>query len=143
MNERGAGLPRKPPAASLLRRFALWLLAAAALSGVAEARLEWRDPGPPARAFSQACEDGSAGTELVIQHQRHVQERRVRSHYRVEGTMQAYGDVVQWYWNLIQPDHPPIVGYNLKVAAPGPHGAAVQRLRAHLRQPAGAVGDTR
>src|SRR5690606_14949749 len=29
-------------------------------------------------------------------------------------------DVVQWYWNLLQLDHPPIVGYELTVTAPGP-----------------------
>lgn len=73
--------------------------------------------GPPATAFTQPC---SAGTELVVRNQERVSERRVRFHYRLSGTMEFFSDVAQWYWNLIQLDHPPIVGYRLTVEAPGP-----------------------
>jgi len=74
-------------------------------------------PGPPATAFQQPC---SAGTEVVVRNQTRVQERRVRFVYRLDGTVEAFTDVVQWYWNLIQLDHPPIDGYRLTVTAPGP-----------------------
>jgi hypothetical protein len=74
-------------------------------------------PGPDAIAFQQPCE---AGTEVVVRNAQRVTERRVRYVYRLEGTVDAFTDVVQWYWNLIQLDHPPIVGYTLTVAAPGP-----------------------
>ena len=89
------------------------------------------DPGPSARAYTQACEDGTAGTELVVENDARVQERRVRFVYEMTGTVEAYGDVVQWYWNLIQLDHPPIVGYELAVSIPGsmqaPYDAFVHR----------------
>lgn len=72
--------------------------------------------GPPAIAFQQACD---AGTEIVVRNETRVQERRVRFVYTFTGTVDVYRDVVQWYWNLIQLDHPPIVGYHLQVRAPG------------------------
>ena len=74
-------------------------------------------PGPDAIAFQQPC---AAGTEMVVRNAVRVRERRVRFVYRLEGTVEAFTDVVQWYWNLIQLDHPPIVGYALMVVAPGP-----------------------
>jgi len=77
-------------------------------------------PGPDAFAFQQPC---AAGTEVVVRNAQRVQERRVRFVYQLEGTVDAYTDVVQWYWNLIQLDHPPIVGYALRVQAPGPMAA--------------------
>jgi hypothetical protein len=80
-------------------------------------------PGPPATAFQQSCESGAAGTEVVVRQDRRVRERRVRFVYRLDGTVDVYRDVVQWYWNLIQLDHPPIVGYRLTVTAPGPMAA--------------------
>jgi hypothetical protein len=74
-------------------------------------------PGPEAIAFQQPCE---AGTEVVVRHAVRVSERRVRFVYRLEGTVDAFTDVVQWSWNPIQLDHPPIVSYALTVTAPGP-----------------------
>ena len=74
-------------------------------------------PGPPATAFRQPC---SGGIELVVRNETRVNERRVRFVYRLTGTTDVYSDVVQWYWNLLQLDHPPIVGYSLVVRAPGP-----------------------
>ena len=74
-------------------------------------------PGPPATAFQQPCD---AGTELVVRNQTRVKERRVRFVYRLRGTVEFYSDVVQWYFNLEQLDHPPIDGYRLTVRAPGP-----------------------
>ena len=80
-------------------------------------------PGPAATAFQQACADGGAGTEVVVRQDQRVRERRVRFVYRLDGTVDVYRDVVQWYWNLIQLDHPPIRGYRLTVTAPGPMAA--------------------
>lgn len=76
--------------------------------------------GPPARAFTQRC-DG--GTELVVEGERRVAERRVRFVYLLEGTVDAYSDVVQWYWEVLEADHPPVRGYQLTVRAPGPMSA--------------------
>ncbi len=77
-------------------------------------------PGPEARAISQPCQ---GGTEVVVHMSRRISHRRVRFVYRLDGTMQPYSDVVQWYWNLIQLDHPTIEGYRLTVHAPGPMAA--------------------
>ena len=74
-------------------------------------------PGPPATAFSQPC---PGGLELVVRNETRVSERRVRFVYELSGTTDVFSDVVQWYWNMIQLDHPPIVGYSLIVRAPGP-----------------------
>lgn len=74
-------------------------------------------PGPQASAYQQRC---SAGTEVVVRNDTRVKERRVRFVYWLEGTVEHYSDVVQWYWNMEQLDHPPIVGYRLRVTAPGP-----------------------
>src|SRR5690606_18142336 len=49
-----------------------------------------------------------------------VSERRVRFVYRLTGVTEYYSDVVQFYWNMVQLDHPTIVGYSLTVTAPGP-----------------------
>ncbi len=102
--------------------------------------------GPPARAFQQACADGSAGTEVVVRQEQRVRERRVRFVYRLDGTVDVYRDVVQWYWNLIQLDHEPIVGYRLTVTAPGamaaPFDAYVHRY-ANPEEPRVALSDDR
>ena len=86
------------------------------------------DAGPPARTYSQPCH---GGTELVVHQDRRVATRRVRFAYRLDGSTDAYSDVVQWYWNLVQLDHPVILGYRLTVHAPGamsaPYDAYVQR----------------
>ena len=78
------------------------------------------DDGPPTRAYTQPCESGTAGTEIVVENDERVTERRVRFVYAMTGTVDAYGDVVQWYWNVIPLDHPVIYGYTLAVTAPGP-----------------------
>lgn len=74
------------------------------------------DAGPTATAYSQPC---AAGVELVVRNAERVSERRQRFAYVLDGTVDAYSDVVQWYWNLIQLDHPPVIGYRLIVSAPG------------------------
>jgi uncharacterized membrane protein YgcG len=76
--------------------------------------------GPPASAHQQPC---AAGTEVVVRQEQRVRERRVRFVYRLDGSVEPYRDVVQWYWNMIQREHPPIVGYRLTVRAPGPMAA--------------------
>lgn len=75
------------------------------------------DDGPPTTAFTQPCD---VGTEMVVRNAERVSERRVRFRYRLSGTMTFYSDLARWYWNLVQLDHPPIVGYRLRVEAPGP-----------------------
>lgn len=74
-------------------------------------------PGPEATAFTQSC---AGGTELVVRNERRVSERRVRFVYRLEGTVDVYRDVVQWYWHILESEHPTVFGYQLTVTAPGP-----------------------
>ena len=89
-------------------------------------------PGPAATAFQQPCEDGSGGTELVVRQDERVGERRVFYRYRLEGSLDVYSDVVQWYWNILEGVHPPVRGYDLTVTIPGPmttpYDAYVHRL---------------
>lgn len=74
-------------------------------------------PGPDSSAFVQGCRPG---TELVVRNERRVSERRVRFHYRLDGALDYYSDVVQWYWKILEEEHPPVRGYELTVNAPGP-----------------------
>ncbi len=74
-------------------------------------------PGPSATAFTQACDNG---TELVVRNASEVTERRVRFSYVLEGSVDAYTDVVQWYWHILESEHLPVRGYDLTVIAPGP-----------------------
>ncbi len=76
-------------------------------------------PGPAAEGLTQAC-DG--GTEIFVRQAQRVSERRVRFAYRLDGVTDVYADVVQWYWNILEraPDRPLVVGYQLRVSAPGP-----------------------
>lgn len=87
-------------------------------------------PGPDATALTQPCEDGP-GTELVVRQDSRVSERRVRFHYQLSGSVDFYSDVVQWYWIILEQEHPPIHGYELTVTAPGamsePYDAFVHR----------------
>ena len=89
-------------------------------------------PGPAAKAFQQPCADGSGGTELVVRQNQRVSERRVFYRYRLEGSLDVYSDVVQWYWNILESVHPPVRGYDLTVQIPGPmrapYDAYVHRL---------------
>jgi hypothetical protein len=74
-------------------------------------------PGPAATGLTQPCE---GGTEVVVRQNARVPERRVRFAYRLDGTVEAYRDVVQWYWNILERDRPVVLGYRLRVATPGP-----------------------
>lgn len=73
--------------------------------------------GPQATAFTQPC---AGGTEMVVRNMVRVSERRVRFVYRLSGAMDFYSDVARWYWNILEQDHPPVIGYSLRVEAPGP-----------------------
>ncbi|MBX3143145.1 MAG: DUF2207 domain-containing protein [Trueperaceae bacterium] len=77
--------------------------------------------GPTWRIFRQSCDlaGGGRGVELVVRNDRRISERRVRFDYILHGSVKAYSDVVEWYWNLVELDHPVIVGYRLTVTAPG------------------------
>lgn len=77
-------------------------------------------PGPSATAFQQAC-DG--GTEVVVKNSVRLSERRVRFVYRLDGALDLRSDVVQWYWQILEQDHPPVRGYSLTVTTPGPSAA--------------------
>jgi uncharacterized membrane protein len=74
-------------------------------------------PGPTAWAVPGTC---VGGAEVIVRQDARVHERRVRFVYRLDGTIDAHGDVVQWYWNILERDRPPVVGYRLTVTAPGP-----------------------
>lgn len=73
-------------------------------------------PGPPASAYQQPC---TGGTEVVVRQDQRVRERRVRFVYRLDGSVDLYRDVIQWYWQILERDRPPVFGYRLTVAAPG------------------------
>lgn len=75
------------------------------------------DSSTPARALVQRCD---LGTELVVRFDQRVQEERVRFSYELTGTVNAHADVVQWYWNILEREHPPVHGYRLVVEVPGP-----------------------
>lgn len=77
-------------------------------------------PGPAAVGLTQRC-DG--GTEVVVRQDTRVRERRVRFAYRLDGTVDAYSDVIQWYWNILERDRPVVLGYQLRVTIPGPMDA--------------------
>ncbi len=79
-----------------------------------------RSPDPAATARTQGCEDGSGGTELVVRLAERVDEQRVFFRYRLDGSLNAYTDVVQWYWKILEQTHPRVEGYRLNVTAPGP-----------------------
>lgn len=89
-------------------------------------------PGPAATALTQPCADGSGGTELVVRQEGRVGERRVFFRYRLDGSLEVYDDVVQWYWKVLEQTHPRVEGYRLSVTAPGPmavpYDAFVHRL---------------
>ena len=103
-------------------------------------------PGPSATAFTQACEDGTPGTEMVVRNSERVSVRRFRYLYRLEGTVDAYTDVVQWYWNPLERNHPGVAGYDLTVRAPGsmeaPYDAYVHRY-ANPERPRVTLSDDR
>lgn len=63
-------------------------------------------PGPAAEALQQPCEEGE-GQEVVLRQAERVAERRVFFTYRLEGTLEAYSDVVAWYWEILERDRPP------------------------------------
>ena len=87
--------------------------------------------GHDANAFQQNCESGAQGQELVVKHPYRINEGRVRFHYKLENTVDFYSDVVQWYWIILEQDHPNINGYQLTVNIPGsmtePFNAYVHR----------------
>jgi uncharacterized membrane protein len=76
-------------------------------------------PGPAAEGRTQSC---TGGTEVYVRQDARVRERRVRFAYRLDGVVDVYSDVVQWYWNILEraSDRPVVVGYRLRVTAPGP-----------------------
>ncbi|MDZ7704830.1 MAG: DUF2207 domain-containing protein [Trueperaceae bacterium] len=104
--------------------------------------------GPNARAYTQPCEDGSGGTELVVEmdNEFRVAERRVFYRYALSNTLDYYSDVTQWYWIILEEDHPPVRGYELTVTTPGsmqsPYDAYVHRF-SNPEQPDVSLSDDR
>jgi hypothetical protein len=100
-------------------------------------------PGPAAVGLAQPC---AGGTEVVVRQEVRVQKRRVRFAYRIEHSLDAYGDVVQWYWNILEQDRPAVRGYRLTVRIPGameaPFDAFVMRY-ANPEEPRVALSDDR
>src|SRR5690625_299575 len=84
-----------------------------------------------ASAFSQACEDGSGGTELVVKYDSRRRHGRVRFDYELENTLDVRSDVVDWYWGIYGTRNIEARGYRLRVNAPGgmefPYDAVVYR----------------
>ena len=75
------------------------------------------DPGPGWRAFQQSTQRGQ---EVVIRNDRRITSRRVRFLYRLDGVLDQRSDVVQFSWQILETDRPPVIGYQLVVHAPGP-----------------------
>ena len=73
----------------------------------------------PGRPRTQACESGAAGTEVVMAFDRRIREAKIRFDYLLHGSVDFYGDVVQWYWQIFGPDESFARGYELIVDAPG------------------------
>ena len=69
------------------------------------------------QGFQQPC---SGGQEVVVEHPRRLERSRVRFVYRLDGSVDVFSDVVQWYWQIIEDEHPTIRGYDLTVNTPGP-----------------------
>src|SRR5690606_3689696 len=84
--------------------------------------------------------------EMVVRNSERVSVRRFRYLYRLEGTVDAYTDVVQWYWNPLERNHPGVAGYDLTVRAPGameaPYDAYVHRY-ANPERPRVTLSDDR
>lgn len=76
--------------------------------------------GPTWSAFQQPC---AGGTEVVVRNDRRIQERRVRFVYRLDNTLDYRSDVTQWYWQVLEQEHPRVIGYTLEVTTPGPSPA--------------------
>jgi len=84
------------------------------------------------RALTQPCE---GGTEVVVRLEPRTTEARVRLAYRLDESVDRYSDVVQWYWNLLPLDRPTIVGYQLRIEAPGPMAEPFEAYVMRYRNP--------
>lgn len=84
-----------------------------------------------ATARTQACEDGSGGTELVVRYNSRQTRGHVLFDYELHGTVNHYSDVAEWYWQIHDTGSPEVRGYTLTVNAPGsmefPYDAVVYR----------------
>jgi len=89
-------------------------------------------PSSAALGFSRAC---VGGTELVVSHVARVKQSRVVFEYRIDDSLQLHSDVVQWYWNVLQREHPTVVGYRLEVRAPGPMAEPYEAFVMRYRNP--------
>ena len=96
--------------------FVCVLLASGQRLSLIEGETRAVSPGPAAVGLTQSC---AGGTEVVVRQESRVRERRVVFAYRLEGSVDAYSDVVQWYWNILERDRPVVLGYRLQVSAPG------------------------
>jgi len=64
----------------------------------------------------------------------------------LEGSVDVYGDVAEWYRNILEQEHPPVRGYDLTVQIPGPmaepYNAYVHRL-GNTERPTVTLSDDR
>lgn len=87
------------------------------------------------RGYTQDCQDDDTkgAVELVVKHDSRQRSSRVRYEYTLDGSLDYYSDVTEWYWIILEQDHPIIDGYQLHVQIPEPmaepYDAYVHRFR--------------
>lgn len=87
------------------------------------------------RGYSQGCQDDDTkgAVELVVKHDSRQRSSRVRYEYTISNSLEYYSDVTQWYWIILEQNHPPMDGYQLQVHIPepmaAPYDAYVHRFR--------------
>ncbi len=86
-----------------------------------------------ATARTQACEDGTPGTEVVVRYNSRRQSGHVLFEYELHNTVDYWSDTAEWYWNVHDSGSPEVMNYHLTVSAPGPmdfpYDAVVYRYR--------------
>lgn len=86
-----------------------------------------------ATARTQACEDGTSGTEVVVRYNSRRQQGHVLFEYELHNTIDYWSDTAEWYWIIHDQRSPEVRDYRLRVSAPGPmdfpYDAVVYRFR--------------
>lgn len=89
------------------------------------------DSPSQANASTQACEDGAAGTEVVVRYDSRRQRGHVLFEYELHNTISYWSDTAEWYWIIHDDNSPEVRSYRLQVSAPGsmdfPYDAVVYR----------------
>jgi len=83
-----------------------------------EMRLTLREaPIFPQEVYTQRCADGR-GTEIVIRNETPRTNGRYYFEYELEGSLNAYSDIIEWRWPMLEPNHYPVDGYRLTINVP-------------------------